>query len=81
MPRQLIFVVDTSGSMWGFPLEMAKKTIERATQTLRKDETFNLITFSGDTRILFPEPVPATPENVAEAKEVLAGRMAAAAPR
>jgi hypothetical protein len=59
--------------MWGFPLEMAKKTIQRALDNLRKDETFNLITFSGDTRILFPEPVPATPENVAKAKEVLAG--------
>jgi Ca-activated chloride channel family protein len=73
VPRQLIFVVDTSGSMWGFPLEMAKKTVQRALDNLRKDETFNLITFSGDTRILFPEPVPATPQNVAKAKEVLAG--------
>ena len=73
VPRQLIFVVDTSGSMFGFPLDMAKKTIRRALDHLRKDETFNLITFSGDTRILFPEPVPATPENVAAAKKVLDG--------
>ena len=73
VPRQLIFVVDTSGSMFGFPLEMAKKTIVRALNNLRKDETFNLITFSGDTRILFPEPVPATAENIAKAKQVLAG--------
>jgi Ca-activated chloride channel family protein len=73
VPRQLIFVLDTSGSMWGFPIEMAKKTIMRALDNLRKDETFNLITFSGDTRILFPEPVPATTENVAKAKQVLAG--------
>src|SRR5579859_3284603 len=73
VPRQMIFVLDTSGSMWGFPLEMAKKTIARALDNLRKDETFNLITFSGDTRILFPEPVPATAENVAQAKQVLAG--------
>jgi Ca-activated chloride channel family protein len=73
VPRQLIFVVDTSGSMWGFPLDMTKKTIQRALDNLRKDETFNLITFSGDTRILFPEPVPATPENIAAAKKVLAG--------
>ena len=73
VPRQLIFVLDTSGSMWGYPIEMAKKTIARALDNLRKDETFNLITFSGDTRILFPEPVPATAENVAKAKHVLAG--------
>ena len=73
VPRQLIFVLDTSGSMWGFPLDMAKKTVQRALDNLRPDETFNLITFSGDTRILFPEPVPATRENVAQAKKVLAG--------
>ena len=75
VPRQLIFVLDTSGSMWGYPLDMAKKTIQRALDNLRKDETFNLITFSGDTRILFPEPVPATPENVAQAKAVFGGRL------
>lgn len=73
VPRQLIFVLDTSGSMWGFPLDMAKKTIARALDNLRKDETFNLITFSGAKRVLFPEPVPATPENIAAAKQVLAG--------
>ena len=73
VPRQLIFVLDTSGSMWGFPLEMAKKTIARALDNLRADETFNLITFSGATRVLFPEPVAATPENIAAAKHVLAG--------
>lgn len=73
VPRELIFVVDTSGSMWGFPLEMAKKTVQRALDHLRPDETFNLITFSGDTRILFPAPVPATPANVAAAKKVMAG--------
>ncbi|HEY6352280.1 MAG TPA: VIT domain-containing protein [Candidatus Angelobacter sp.] len=73
VPRELIFVLDTSGSMWGFPLEMAKKTIARALDNLRPEETFNLITFSGDTRILFPEAVPATPGNIKAAKTVLAG--------
>lgn len=73
VPRQVIFVLDTSGSMWGFPLEMAKKTIRRALENLRAEETFNLITFSGDTKILFPEPVPPTQENLAAARKVLDG--------
>jgi hypothetical protein len=59
--------------MWGFPLEVAKKTIARALDNLRPEETFNLITFSGDTRILFPQAVAATPENIKAAKHVLAG--------
>jgi Ca-activated chloride channel family protein len=73
VPRELIFVLDTSGSMWGFPLDMAKKTIARALDNLRPEETFNLITFSGDTRILFPQAVSATPENIKAAKQVLGG--------
>lgn len=73
VPREIIFVLDTSGSMWGFPLEMAKKTIARALDNLRPEETFNLITFSGDTKILFPGPVPPTKENIAAAKLVLGG--------
>src|SRR5262249_62311760 len=73
VPRELIFVLDTSGSMWGFPLEMAKKTIARALDNLRPEETFNLITFSGDTRILFRQAVPATAENSKAAKVVLGG--------
>jgi Ca-activated chloride channel family protein len=38
---------------------------------LNPQDTFNLITFSGDTRILFPEPVPATQENLRKAREFL----------
>jgi len=37
-------------------------------------DTFNLITFSGDTDILFPEPVPATPANLQIAKKFLDSR-------
>ncbi|PYP93284.1 MAG: hypothetical protein DMG65_01225 [Candidatus Angelobacter sp. Gp1-AA117] len=73
VPRELIFVLDTSGSMHGFPIETAKKTIRRALDNLRPEETFNLITFSGDTKILFPGPVPATKENIAAARRVLDG--------
>jgi len=34
---------------------------------LRADDTFNLITFAGDTHILFPQPVPATKDNLRRA--------------
>ena len=52
---------------------MAKKTIRRALENLRAEETFNLITFSGDTKILFPGPVSPTQENLAAARKVLDG--------
>jgi Ca-activated chloride channel family protein len=72
MPKELVFVLDTSGSMEGFPIEKAKQTMILALDGLYPQDTFNVITFAGDTRILFPEPVPATPENLSKAKKLLA---------
>ncbi len=72
-PKELVFVLDTSGSMSGFPIEKAKETMRMALDGLNPRDTFNLITFSGDTRILFPQPVPATPENIRAARQLLDG--------
>lgn len=72
-PKEIVFVVDTSGSMSGFPIETAKETAMLALDKLYPHDTFNLITFSGDDRVLFGSPVPATPENLRLAKEFLAG--------
>ncbi len=74
MPKELVFVIDTSGSMSGFPIEKAKETMKLAIDGLYPRDTFNLITFAGDTHVLFPAPVPATPANIARAQEFLAGR-------
>lgn len=70
-PKELVFLLDTSGSMSGFPIETGKRLISTALDELYSGDTFNLITFSGDTRILFPEPVYPTAENIAKAKAVL----------
>ena len=73
-PKELVFVLDTSGSMSGFPIEKAKETMKLALEGLYPQDTFNLITFSGDTHILFPKPVPATKENLRKAQTFLASR-------
>jgi Ca-activated chloride channel family protein len=73
-PKELVFVIDTSGSMHGFPLEKAKETMKLAMDNLYPQDTFNLITFSGDTHILFPQPVPATKENLNKAQAFLETR-------
>lgn len=72
--RELIFVLDTSGSMSGFPLETAKKVMRKAIQNLRAGDTFNLITFAGDTKILFPQPVVASAANVQQAIAFMEGQ-------
>ena len=70
-PKELVFVLDTSGSMSGFPIEKAKETMKLALDGLNPADTFNLITFAGDTRILFPAPVRATPGNLKKAQDFL----------
>src|SRR6185312_2133977 len=71
MPKELVFVLDTSGSMNGFPIEKAKETMKLALDNLYPSDTFNLITFAGDTNILFPAPVAASKENLEKAQAFL----------
>ncbi len=73
-PKEIVFVLDTSGSMDGFPIEKAKEAMMLSLAGLNPQDTFNLITFAGDTQILFDAPVPATPENLKKAKEFLTSR-------
>ena len=73
-PKELVFVLDTSGSMQGFPIEKAKETMKLALDSLYPSDTFNLITFAGDTQILFPKPVPATKANLNKAQAFLNSR-------
>ena len=73
-PKELVFVLDTSGSMGGFPIDKAKETMKLALDGLYPSDTFNLITFAGDTQILFPNPVPATKANLNKAQAFLNSR-------
>jgi Ca-activated chloride channel family protein len=73
-PKEIVFVLDTSGSMEGFPIEKAKESMKLALDGLYPQDTFNLITFAGDEHILFPRPVPATKENLQKAQEFLRSR-------
>src|SRR5688572_4229326 len=74
MPKELVFVLDTSGSMSGFPIEKAKESMKLAMEGLYPHDTFNLITFAGDEHILFDQPVPATKENLRKAQGFLESR-------
>ena len=51
-----------------------KETMKLALESLHPQDTFNLITFAGDTHILFPSPAPAREANLRRAQEILAAR-------
>src|SRR5262249_40973780 len=70
-PREYIFVLDVSGSMHGFPLETAKRVLEDLVRNLKPTDTFNVVLFSGASRVLAPQSLNASPQNVAQALSVI----------
>jgi len=63
-PREVIFVVDTSGSMNGEPLSIVKAAMRVALKKLLPGDSFNIINFSTDAGLMASAPLPATPDNV-----------------
>jgi len=57
--REIIFVVDISGSMKGAPLALCKQAMQISLGKLRPVDTFNVISFAGSTAKLFEQPQPA----------------------
>jgi len=51
MPKEITFVLDTSGSMSGIPLEASKRLAAKALRALGPRDTFNLIRFAGDNEV------------------------------
>ena len=70
--RELIFVLDTSGSMSGFPLDKSKEVVRKAIAAMRPSDTFNVITFAGNTHVLWESPRAATETNLTEADAFIA---------
>jgi len=56
VPRETIFVIDTSGSMAGTSIEQAKAALVLALSRLTAQDRFNVIQFNSVTSILFSEP-------------------------
>ena len=70
-PREYLFVVDVSGSMHGFPLDVSKALMRNIIGGLRKQDYFNILFFAGGSSVLSPEPLSATKENKKKAIEMV----------
>lgn len=70
-PREYVFVVDVSGSMRGFPLEISKKLLKDLIGGLRTSDRFNVLLFSGGSTVFSERSVPATEENIARALHII----------
>jgi Ca-activated chloride channel homolog len=63
-PVELVFVLDSSGSMDGIPLQQAKAAVGKGLQLLRPGDSFQMINFSMAASQLGRSPLEATPDNV-----------------
>jgi Ca-activated chloride channel family protein len=72
LPRELILLIDTSGSMEGASLGQAKASLDLALQSLRAGDRFNVIQFNSVVEPLFDAPVAATLDDVRLAREWVA---------
>jgi Ca-activated chloride channel family protein len=73
-PREYVFIVDCSGSMNGFPLEVSKTLIKEIIHNLRRKDYFNILFFAGGSEVLSPHPLRATQENKRKAIAMLQGQ-------
>lgn len=72
-PREYVFIVDVSGSMWGFPMEITKDLMRNLIVNLNPTDKFNVILFSSNAATFSPRSVDATQENVRRAIDFIKG--------
>jgi Ca-activated chloride channel family protein len=70
-PREYVFVVDVSGSMYGFPLDTAKTLMGDLVNVLRPSDTFNVVVFADGFETFSSVSVPATRPNLLRALQFL----------
>lgn len=66
-PREYILIMDVSGSMYGFPLDISKKLMRNLLSHFRPQDRFNIMLFAGSSRMYADQSVPATEENIEQA--------------
>jgi Ca-activated chloride channel family protein len=70
-PREYIFIVDVSGSMHGFPLEISKGLLKDLIGKLRPTDIFNVLLFAGASEVMAEQSLAASPENVRRAVDLI----------
>ncbi len=71
VPREMIFVLDTSGSMAGPSILQAKKALGLAVSHLGNEDNFNIIEFNSTAHRLFAAPRSADAATIEEAMEFI----------
>lgn len=59
-PKEMIFLIDCSGSQRGKPLDKAKETLSYIVEHMNPQDTFQIIAFSNEQKLLFEKPQAVT---------------------
>ncbi|NLS17553.1 marine proteobacterial sortase target protein [Rhizobium sp. P40RR-XXII] len=75
--REVVFVIDNSGSMGGTSIEQARASLDYALSRLEPNDRFNVIRFDDTMTKFFPDSLTATSDNIASARRFVTGLEAA----
>jgi Ca-activated chloride channel family protein len=77
LPREVVFVIDNSGSMAGTSIIQAKAGLVYALGRLQPNDRFNVIRFDHTMDVLFPSSVPADARHIGAATSFVSSLQAA----
>ncbi|KAM5231075.1 inter-alpha-trypsin inhibitor heavy chain H4 isoform 26-T26 [Hipposideros larvatus] len=73
IPKNVIFVIDKSGSMQGKKIQQTREALIKILDDLSPKDQFNLVSFSGEATQWMPSLMPASAENVEKARSYASG--------
>ena len=71
--REMILVIDSSGSMGGVSIVQAKAALRVALEKLKPGDFFNIVDFDSDARRLFDHSKPVMQNTLEEARKFISG--------
>ncbi len=76
MPRDLVFVIDTSGSMEGEKMEQARDALHGVLEGLSPKDRFTVVEFDSNVKVLSGDAQPASSAFLSQADEFVANLVA-----
>ncbi|MFH1810772.1 MAG: VIT domain-containing protein [Pseudomonadota bacterium] len=71
VPREYLFILDVSGSMQGFPLEVSKALMQELLEQLGPQDFFNVLFFAGDSALLSERSLPVSRNSIRRARSLV----------
>ncbi|NWI32062.1 ITIH3 inhibitor, partial [Sula dactylatra] len=73
LPKNVIFVIDISGSMAGREIQQTREALLKILDDIKEDDFFNFILFGSEVNTWKETLIKATPENLDEARKFVRG--------